>query len=102
MNDIEKGIREMLGLIETQRAEISFLRKKNNWQTIESAPKDGTKIDLWVVFERTGAMRITDCYWNKMLDDWQLTDNNAADYMVRPKIEYWMPVPMLPNNKKPA
>lgn len=72
------------------------------WETIDSAPKDGTKVDLWVVFDRTGAMRVSDCYWNKMVDDWQLRGNNAADYMVRPKIEYWMRVPTSPNNKKPA
>jgi predicted secreted protein len=35
----------------------------SGWRPIESAPKDGTKIDLWVGGEFPG--RHTDCYWGK-------------------------------------
>ena len=35
----------------------------DTWQSIETAPKDGTKIDLWMVDEKGAAWRVTDAYW---------------------------------------
>ena len=36
-----------------------------NWQPIETAPRDGTLIDLWVIDEHYGASRIPDCKWGR-------------------------------------
>lgn len=33
------------------------------WQPIETAPKDGTRIDLWLVDQDGDGERVTDAYW---------------------------------------
>ncbi|MDQ1090639.1 hypothetical protein QE400_000052 [Xanthomonas sacchari] len=35
------------------------------WKPISSAPKDGTRIDLWLVNHRGEGRRVTDAYWNE-------------------------------------
>ncbi len=71
-------------------------RELGGWLTIDDAPTDGTRVDLWVTFERTGSRRVTNAYWNSKVGDWQINEYNAADYVVRPKITHWMPLPAAP------
>jgi hypothetical protein len=76
---------------------------KTTWQPIETAPKDGTKVDLWVNFQRSGWGRVADAYWNDEVRDWQLGGFNAVEYDVRPEISHWMPSPSgprLPMNER--
>lgn len=41
----------------------------NGWLPIESAPRDGTRVDLWVVDPQWGdASRVVDCHWSQ---DWK-------------------------------
>lgn len=68
-------------------------RAEREWQDISTAPKDGTKLDLWVVFQETGARRVPDAHWNDKLGGWQLGQHNALDYMTPPAITHWMPLP---------
>ena len=70
--------------------------KASPWRPIETAPKDGSKIDLWAKFEKSGWRRVPDAHWNEAIGDWQLGNFNAADYMVRPEITHWMPLPPTP------
>ncbi len=35
------------------------------WNPIETAPKDGTVIDLWMNCSQAGGHRVTDAYWNE-------------------------------------
>jgi len=74
----------------------------NKWQPIETAPKDGTEVDLWVVYSH-GGYRRPDCkfedgYWwygdvlpaearEKGGDDW---DTIAT---------HWMPTPGPPKKE---
>jgi hypothetical protein len=62
------------------------------WRGIESAPKDGTKIDLWVVFPK-GAHRYADGYWDD--GEWRLSVPESW-YDPRPQITHWMPLPLPP------
>jgi len=53
--------RRILSALET--AETERLRAERVWQPIETAPKDGTKVDLWVVDPLGEGKRIPDCSW---------------------------------------
>jgi len=66
------------------------------WIDISEAPKDGTKVDVWAKFDKSGWRRVPDAFWNVKINDWQLGDYNAADYMVHPEITHWMPLPPPP------
>ena len=35
------------------------------WQPIETAPRDGTLVDLWVRLPDGSAIRLADCYWGR-------------------------------------
>ena len=44
-----------------------------NWQPIETAPKDGHPVDLWVTyccFHRERSYRATNAYWSKRENTW--------------------------------
>jgi hypothetical protein len=71
-------------------------RAEREWQPIETAPKDGTKVDLWVIFKEAGPRRFPDAHWNDKLGGWQLGEYNALDYMTPPTITHWMKVPPPP------
>jgi len=73
------------------------------WQPIETAPKDGTVIDLWAVREATGeADRYANCIWARTVwggepigePRWQgLYDRYSV---VTPT--HWMPLPLPPES----
>lgn len=67
------------------------------WQPIETAPKDGTNIDLWAKCWIAGDdsfmwRRFADCYWTK--GD---SMTNHSSYWVRMDTgwypTHWMPIP---------
>ncbi len=66
------------------------------WCPIDTAPKDGTRIDVWAKFEKSGWRRQPDAYWNEKIGNWQLGQYNAEDYMVTPIVTHWMPLPSAP------
>jgi hypothetical protein len=60
------------------------------WQLIDTAPKDGTAIDLW--FPR--GERETDCYWAN--NQWCRFDPEGYDLYITSRLNmptHWMPVP---------
>jgi hypothetical protein len=70
------------------------------WRPIESAPKDGTKIDLWVVpppgLISHGAGRLVDCWFFE--GGWRTEDHAADegwDYVVW-EATHWKPLPAPP------
>lgn len=71
------------------------------WQPIETAPKDGTRVDLW--YPRIG--RKIDCYFHGApLDCWGWAEPDLDDvegeplFVVHGNIEptHWMPPPEAP------
>ena len=64
------------------------------WRDIESAPKDGTKIDLY-----TFNGREPDCKWHR--DEWVYYGIDMFDswgwVKLGQKATHWMPVPEAPN-----
>ena len=84
----------------------------SDWQGIESAPKDGSYIDLWVNTEY-GGHRVTDCKWG--ISDWNTTGLGQWIFLDRDESEthrdawhdvfyvygvdsmtHWMPLPPAP------
>ncbi len=74
------------------------------WQAIATAPKDGTRVDLWAkcwraAFDDFTAQRFTDCYWydgDSMMNTrahWMNLDTNWA-------ATHWMPVPDPPADRE--
>ena len=72
----------------------------SEWQPIETAPKNGTRIDLWAkawlpAFDRFEFRRFADCYWSK--GDTMCNVKAAwagLDREWRPT--HWMPLPSPP------
>lgn len=86
----------------------------SKWQPIETAPKDGTNIDLWMVRREYGTTetfdgcRIANCWWGKRYygdSDEERSDEwvNRTATWIEPVlfgeaylITHWMPLPEPP------
>lgn len=69
------------------------------WQSIETAPKDGTRVDLWIAPPglSTGAGREPDCWWSA--GKWWKYDEAFGDDQCRSQIwnaTHWQPLPAPP------
>lgn len=69
----------------------------NGWLPIESAPKDGTKIDVWHVNER-----VTDVYWSEIQDAWCFDGffgpEEPTPISSLPAPTHWQPLPAPPSS----
>lgn len=69
----------------------------SQWLPIETAPMDGTKVDLWVVFPTTGGVRWPNAFFDTEERQWAGPSGfNAGQYTERPAIKHWMPLPEPP------
>jgi hypothetical protein len=63
------------------------------WQPIETAPKKGCRVDLWL-----GDRRWTGCYWDSICEEWRKTTETLILLKVpRRSATHWMPEPKPPN-----
>jgi hypothetical protein len=62
------------------------------WQPIETAPMDGTIVDLWLVANKQG-YRYANCWWCPDRKTWA----NAIGDFEESCATYWMPLPEPPN-----
>lgn len=64
------------------------------WQPIDTAPKDGTVVDLWVRDEVTGdSYREPRCSWTYLIDGWWTHRGIHSLVMLKLTPLYWMPEP---------
>ena len=59
------------------------------WQPIETAPKDGTSVDLW---RGLNGMRLTNAHWSGNRWVWKHYRYHQTD----DQITHWMPLPPPP------
>lgn len=72
----------------------------SDWQPIETAPKDGTSIDLWAA-----GNRYVDCRWvagdrRHPADGWYSPEFNYGDgdfFGDDEQPSHWMPMPLAPD-----
>lgn len=67
------------------RAELA----QDGWRPIESAPKDGTMVDLYDTKYRR---RITDCSYSAYRNDWK----SNGEIIFMKNVNYWQPLPPPP------
>lgn len=73
--------------------------KKSGWQPINTAPKDGTKVDLWVKSKWYGYHRVPDCSWDNHYQTFIFFTENGffsveEEYGVP---THWRPIPEGPS-----
>jgi hypothetical protein len=83
---------------------LKFLLKEREWQGIETAPKDGTPVDLWCRAPglSAGPGRVSDCwfaggFW------WRYDDTSAGDDQCRARVHnvtHWRPLPSPPKSQE--
>lgn len=90
-----------LGARAVTEAILAELGKQGaGWRPIETAPKDGTKIDLWVYWPEHGeSRRATNAYWHEDRLDWWIDGYCVNQYAHCPKITHWMPLPPAPGEQ---
>ena len=74
----------------------------SEWQPIETAPKDGTQVDVWVVFP-SQSYRVADAHWNETAGEsgaWQLGSFHEMQFTERPVVTHWMPLPAPPRENR--
>jgi len=72
------------------------------WQGIETAPKDGTEVDLWVhVLHGGSPRRVPDCAWKHLADgpDWYTRGDRGWEALGAIWLypSNWMPLPATPS-----
>lgn len=81
--------------LQRHRAAQNVGRDVGSWQPIETAPRDGTFVDLWAHFPEFGSeRRVPNALW--MDGEWFLGQFFASQYQHPPRITHWMPLPIPP------
>ncbi len=64
------------------------------WRSdMENAPRDGTRIDLWLHYpEGDRQARYADCYWEPEFNDWRLGQYRITQYLYPPTPLFWKPL----------
>jgi hypothetical protein len=69
------------------------------WQSIETAPKDGTEIDVWCP-EGGEGYRVPDAWWSSVDGHWLYAgQGNSMQWLTGPT--HWMPKPPPPEGATP-
>lgn len=71
------------------------------WQPIETAPMDGTEIDVWCPSNAEGddgGYRVSDVWWSDVGNKWRVRGDEAIAWIHCPT--HWMPLPARPEGEK--
>lgn len=74
--------------------------QKDGWQPIDTAPKDGTLIDVW---QRD--WRICNAFWSDAQEGWCVEGyypEEPTPLAIIPKVTHWMPPPSPPKDEADA
>lgn len=80
------------------RAVLKALRDAgalSQWQPIETAPKDGSIVDLWVIPFTGRAGRLPDVWWTNATG-WRAGNRNPVTESLAKRATHWMPLPEAP------
>lgn len=73
------------------------------WRPIETAPKDGTEIDIWVEWpEYDNGFGLVPAHGSRLPDakwidrDWKAGQYSLHQYSAKPRATHWMPAPLPP------
>lgn len=83
----------------------------DGWRPIESAPRDGTEVDLWIVTDDLKGFRQPECVWrdgawyDAILEDDRIDApwDDGTDFHGRRPMRtatHWMPLPEPPEPSK--
>ena len=75
---------------------VEFIRADlmPTWRPIETAPKDGTFVDLWDELSKT---RLPNCCWDALTGRWMIWGGTLS--MSCDRIKFWMPLPKPPEGE---
>ena len=65
----------------------------SGWRPIRTAPKDGTVVDLWFVYEGIGLRRVDAAWYN---GHWCWAVRGKTSTLSNCEPTHWMPVPQGP------
>lgn len=103
LGKVEK-VRPLLDELDRLKARVAEM-KAGGWQPIETAPKDGTKVDVWVcpwdAFANGNAARITNAWfedgkWKRILSGWTHDIEDCGEPT------HWQPLPAPPSRPLPT
>lgn len=100
-------VNRLLGILDHQDLVRALLRSseavsRDGWQTMETAPRDGTRVDLWAQGRRWANSRYLKAGEIIDWDRWQVYDQDSRTVMlpVNPSHydapKYWRPLPAAP------
>jgi Protein of unknown function (DUF551) len=75
----------------------SIERRRTYWRPIETAPKDGTEVDLWCINQSalSSSGRATDCHYH--CGEWlKYGDSAEVGWFAVHNATHWMPLPAPP------
>lgn len=75
--------------------EVKRLREAQQWQPIETAPKDGL-VDIWIDHGDGTGVRRCDCYYDRICDEWRTSRPSGRLLTIKARhVTNWMSPPAL-------